>query len=281
MSNKTKRYMFLFLLPFTLWIIGFEILPLLTVILGSFKNGDGSFTLMQYKTALTNKFYLQGIGNSFKISFYSSLIGMIIAIIGSYSISKLEPKIKEKVLILSNMTSNFAGVPLAFAFMILLGNNGVMTILGNKMGWESLSSFNLYSTIGLIIVYVYFQVPLGILLMYPAYDGVKKEWEEAAKILGASKMSFWRCVVIPVIFPSILGTFSILFANSMGAYATVLALTSGNFNMLSIRIGALISGDMFLNPELASALAIILAIVIIFTNLVNGAMTKSRRWDAR
>lgn len=281
MKNKTRKYLFIFLIPFIIWIICFEILPFMTVIISSFKNADGGFSLFQYKTALTNKFYTQGIMNSIKISFYSSLVGIIVAIVCSYSISRLPSKVRDKVLILSNMTSNFAGVPLAFAFMILLGNNGVMTILGNKLGIDFLSKFNLYSPTGLVIVYIYFQIPLGVLLMYPAYDGIKSEWEEAAKLLGASKLNFWRFIVIPVILPSVLGTFSILFANAIGAYATVLALTSGNLNMLSIRIGALISGDMFLNPELASALAVILAVVIVFTNLINTVMTKSRRWDVR
>lgn len=281
MKNKTRKYLFIFLIPFIIWIICFEILPFMTVIISSFKNADGGFSLFQYKTALTNKFYTQGIMNSIKISFYSSLVGIIVAIVCSYSISRLPSKVRDKVLILSNMTSNFAGVPLAFAFMILLGNNGVMTILGNKLGIDFLSKFNLYSPMGLVIVYIYFQIPLGILLMYPAYDGIKSEWEEAAKLLGASKLNFWRFIVIPVILPSVLGTFSILFANAIGAYATVLALTSGNLNMLSIRIGSLISGDMFLNPELASALAVILAVVIVFTNLINTVMTKSRRWDVR
>lgn len=281
MKNKTKKYLFVFLIPFIIWIICFEILPFMTVIISSFKNADGGFSLFQYKTALTNKFYTQGIMNSIEISFYSSIVGIIVAIVCSYSISRLSSKVRDKVLILSNMTSNFAGVPLAFAFMILLGNNGVMTILGNKLGIDFLSNFNLYSPVGLVIVYIYFQIPLGVLLMYPAYDGIKSEWEEAAKLLGTSKLNFWRYIVIPVVLPSILGTFSILFANAIGAYATVLALTSGNFNMLSIRIGALIAGDMFLNPELASALAVILAVVIVFTNLINAVMTKSRRWDVR
>jgi putative spermidine/putrescine transport system permease protein len=267
----------LFLIPFLILILSFEILPLISIVAGSFNNGNGGFSLIQYKTAIASKFYMQGIANSFKISVLASLGATIVSVAGSYSISRLAPKIREGVLIFSNMTSNFSGIPLAFAFIVLMGNNGVVTILLKMVDVNLRGYFNLYSVAGLMLVYTYFLIPLGILLMYPAYDGIKKEWEEAALMLGASKLSFWRYIGIPSLLPSILGTFSILFANAIGAYASALALTSGNINLLSIRIGALISGDINLNPELASALAVILGLIVVFTNLVNQAMAKQRR----
>lgn len=277
MEIKKNKLMLLFLLPFVILVIGFEILPLISVVLGSFKNSEGNFTFLQYRTIFTNKFYIQGFTNSLKISFYSSFVGIIVAVIGSYSISRLSNKIKERVLMLSNMTSNFAGIPLAFAFMILLGNNGIMTLIGKRFGISFLGNFNLYSVTGLIMSYIYFQIPLGILLLYPSYDALKDEWKEAATVLGASKLKFWRYIGIPLVLPSILGTFSILFANAMGAYSTAVALTSGNYNLLSIRIAALISGDMYLNPELASALGIMLGAIVVFTNLVNEFISSKRR----
>lgn len=279
MKVKDGFYIKLCLIPFVILILSFEILPLMSIVIDSFKSGDGTISLIQYKTALTNKFYIQSITNSFKISVYSSVVGIIVSIIGSYSISRLAPGIRKGVLILSNMTSNFSGIPLAFAFVVLMGNNGVVRTILKVFGINLGSYFNLYSITGLTLVFIYFQIPLGILLLYPAYDGIRKEWKEAASMLGASKLNFWRYIGIPVILPSVLGTFSILFANAMGAYASAYALTSGNINLLSIRIGALISGDINLNPELASALAVILGLIVVFTNLVNQAMTKIRRWN--
>lgn len=275
---KENWLLILILLPFFLVIFAFEILPLLSVISDSFRTDEGVFTLKQYATVFSKAFYTQGIVNSIIVSIYSSVFGIVIATIGAYSITRLKPKIKDTVLLLSNMTSNFAGVPLAFAFMIILGNTGLFTILLKHMGIDLTKFFNLYSGVGIITVYVYFQIPLAILLMYPAYDAIRKEWKEACLMLGGSKIDFWKNIGLPILSPTIMGTTVVLFANSMGAYATVIALTNGNYNLIPVRIGALISGDIVAKPELASALAIVLALILILINVVNETLFKKRRW---
>lgn len=278
LSKKNRLLILAILIPFVLLVLGFELLPMLSIIKDSFKDSiNNSLTFENYLSIFSNPFYKQSIKNSIYISFYSSIIAMIIALLGAYSITKLPQKFREKVLILSNMTSNFAGVPLAFAFMIILGYNGVFTILFEKLNIQFLMDFNLYSGIGLIIVYIYFQIPLGILLMYPAYNGIKEEWKEAASMLGASKLAFWRYIGIPILLPSILGTFSLLFANALGAYATAYALTGGNYNLLTVRIASLISGDLFLNPNLASALAVVLFLILLLLTIFSEVMLKMRK----
>lgn len=275
---KESWLLILALLPFLIIVFAFEILPLLSVIDDSFRTEDGAFTLQQYSKIFSNVFYTQGIVNSISISIYSSLIGIVIAVIGAYSITRLNSKTKDTVLLLSNMTSNFSGVPLAFAFMIILGNTGLFTILLKHMGINLTKFFNLYSGMGVAAVYIYFQIPLAILLMYPAYDAVKSEWKEACLMLGGSKIDFWRQIGFPILSPTIFGTIVVLFANSMGAYATVIALTNGNYNLIPVRIGALISGDIVSKPELASALSIVLAFIIILINVINETLLKKRRW---
>ncbi len=279
---KQKRMLLLALFPFVIVVLGFEILPLLAMMLDSFKADEGQgWSLMQYATALGNKYYLLALKNSILISFYSSLIGIVAALLAAYSITKLSPKVRNLVLMFSNMTSNFAGVPLAFAYIILLGNNGIFTILFQQLGWDVLTSFNLYSWTGLTLVYVYFQIPLAILLLYPTYFGIHEQWKEAASLLGASRLQFWRYIGMPVILPGVVGTFSILFANSMGAYATAYALVGSNYNLLAIRIGSLFAGDVFPRPELASALAMILGGTMIAAMWLNERMMRRVRRDLR
>lgn len=270
--NKSKNSLLLWLIPFILLIIAFEILPVITIIYSSFLNSEGtSYTLDQYIKIFTNSFYMQSVKNSIIISLISSIIGLFIAMIGAYSITKLSARAKDYVLMLSNMTANFSGVPLAFAFMILIGTNGVFTILIKNLGLNLLDGFNLYSEIGLIIVYTYFQIPLGILMLYPVFANIKNELIEAAKLLGSSNLNFWRYIGIPIIMPGLLGTFSILFANAMGAYATAYALV-GSFNLMTIRIGALVSGDITLDHNLASAIAVLLGLILISFTLLNEIM---------
>lgn len=270
------------LFPFVIAVLGFEILPLLAMVIDSFKADEGQgWSLMQYATALGNKYYLLALKNSILISLYSSLIGIVAALVAAYSITKLSAKARNIVLMLSNMTSNFAGVPLAFAYIILLGNNGIFTILFQRLGWDVLASFNLYTWTGLGLVYVYFQIPLAVLLLYPTYYGIHEQWKEAASLLGASRLQFWRHIGMPVILPGVVGTFSILFANAMGAYATAYALVGSNYNLLAIRIGSLVAGDVFPRPELASALAMILGGTMIAAMWLNERMMHRVRRDLR
>ncbi len=273
---KTQRILALWLLPFFGLVLLFQILPLLRIVADSFYNQTGALTFENYLKIFTNPFYLMSLQNSIFLSFYSSVFGIGIALGGAYAITKLPVKIRDRVLMFSNMIANFAGVPLGFAFMVLLGYNGLFTILLKSLGLDLTKVFSLYSGVGLIVVYTYFQVPLGILLLYPAFDGLRLEWKEAARNLGASDFAFWRHIGIPILLPSLLGTFSILFANSMGAYATAYALTSGNYNLVTVRIGALISGNMFLDPNLASALAVILGLTLLLLTQINDWMLKRR-----
>lgn len=253
----------LLILPFLAITTAFLLLPIIFVVLDSFKTEQGIFTLSNYKEIIINPFYRQSIIASIEISLKSMLIGILISAIASHSIHSIGYKFKNISLVITNMASNFSGVPLAFAFMIILGNNGVFTIILRQLG---LNEFNLYSKLGITLVYVYFQIPLGILLLYPSFDRIEGIYIDAAKTLGATKLYFWKKVGIPMLSPALLSTATILFANSMGAYATAYALTNGAFNIIPIRIGSMISGDIFLKPNLASALSVILASVLLLLN---------------
>lgn len=280
MKALWHRWTFLLLLPFVLIALAFELLPLLAMVIDSFHGEEGqSWALAQYVTALSNKYYLVALQNSVLISLFSSLAGIVVALFAAYSITRFSVRVRERILNFSNMTSNFAGVPLAFAYVILLGNNGLFTLLFQHLGWDVLSRLDLYSWSGLALVYVYFQIPLAILLLYPTYYGIQEQWKESAALLGASPYQFWRNVGLPVILPGVVGTLSILFANSMGAYATAYALVGSNYNLLSIRIGSLVAGDVVTRPELASALAVILAVTMIGAMWVNERMMRRVRRD--
>ncbi|MGC5328033.1 ABC transporter permease [Brevibacillus sp. SYSU BS000544] len=282
MKQKITWFSVLALLPFAVLVIAFEIVPLIGMIIDSFQSDQAKkFSLEHYITAFTNPYYFKGITNSLLISLYSSLIGIVIALVTSYSITQMPKKIQTIMITFSNMTSNFSGIPLAFAYIILLGTSGVFTLLAKEFGWNILSSFDLYSWSGLVAVYVYFQIPLAILLLYPTYSGIQKSWRESASLLGASPLQFWRYIGLPVIFPSVIGTFSILFANAMGAYATAYALVGGSYNIVPIRIGALVSGDVVSQPQLGSALAVILGLMMVGAMWFNERMMRRVRRDLR
>ena len=277
--SRGKWLALLCLVPFAVFFIVFQIAPLVWVLIHSVQSEDSGWGLTNFSKIFSSKFYLQAIRHSLEISFWSSLFGIVIAVLGSYSLRKVDSRLRNFVNAFANMTSNFSGVPLAFAFIILLGFNGSITIMLKQAG--IIEDFNLYSKTGLIILYTYFQIPLGVLLLYPAFDALREDWRESASLLGASSWQFWRHIGLPVLTPALLGTFVILLANALGAYATVYALTTGNFNVLPIRIAAMVSGDISLDPNMASALAVILVGLMTLVTLVHQWLLKRSYHVAR
>lgn len=262
--------------PFLLFVALFFIIPLVDLVRSSVTGSNG-WTFHHYMTVFQNAFIVQAFQQSIQLSLVSALIALVFTLVTVYAMSSFSEAAQARVLLLTNVLSNVSGIPLAFAFIVLLGNSGVFLLLADAWGIP-IGSFSLYSWVGLLLVYIYFQLPLALLLLYPVMESVRREWKEAASLLGASSFRFWHRIGIPVLWPSIVGTFSILFANAIGAYASAYALTGSNYNLVSIRIGALLSGDIFAQPELASAIAVLLGVVMIVTMLLSEwTLRKTRR----
>lgn len=261
----------LLILPFGVLFCLFQIAPMIWVLVNSFIYEE-AWSLANYLEVFSNDFYLQAFENTLWLSLICSIVGLFISGVAAFSIYKMQGKVRRMMISFTTMASNFSGVPLAFAFIIILGFNGAITL--QLKAWGIIEDFNIYSASGLMLLYVYFQIPLGILLLYPAFDALKPEWEDAAKTMGASKLTYWLKVAIPVLSPALLGTFIILIANAMGAYASTYALTSGNYNLVTIRIASLVSGDLFLEPNMAAALSILLIAILGFITAIHHWLIK-------
>ncbi len=255
----------LWLVPFAVIFTAFQLAPMAWVAISAF-NVNGDWGLGHFQEIAQSAFFRQAIWKSLTISLVSSAIGLAIATLTCHALVRSGGRLRRAMIAFTNMTSNFAGVPLAFAFIILLGANGVLTLALQRLG--IIEDVRLYSTGGLIVIYTWFQIPLGILLLFPAFAGLKAEWRDAASLLGAGRIAYWQRIGLPVLWPALAGTFTVLFANAMGAYATVYALVNTSYNLMTIRIANLVAGDLFLEPNLASALALILVLLLVLVTLV-------------
>ncbi|WP_374653228.1 ABC transporter permease [Dongia sp.] len=268
--------------PFLLFALMFLILPTLYLIVGGFQDPDGNFTLQNlfdlFQPSIMNAYWI-----SIKVSGASAIVGAVIGFGLAYAVvmGGLPGWIRPTLMTFSGVASNFAGLPLAFAFLATLGRTGLVTVLLVKFFDFNLYStgFNLLSFWGLTLTYLYFQIPLMVLILTPALDGLKREWREASEILGASVFQYWLHVAFPILWPSILGCTLLLFANAFGAIATAYALTGSSLNIITILLYAQIRGDVLHNPNLGYALALGMIFV---TGLTNGAYIwlrgRSERW---
>jgi len=275
--KKSKTYL-LALLPFVVIVVFFLVVPIVMILVRSFMpEGAVGFTLDNFISIFTRRLYQQAVINSLVVSVSSALIGLAIGFFGAKAAHGSSSKTKTFFMSVLNMTSNFAGIPLAFAYIILLGSAGVLVMFAKQVGIGFIADFDLYTVWGLMITYIYFQIPLATLLLIPAFDALKKEWKESVRLLGGNEVKYWFRVGIPVLLPSILGTLSVLFANAVAAYATAYALLAGNFSLLPIRISEQFVGDVVQHKEFGSALAVILMLFMVLAIYVNNRILKNSR----
>lgn len=276
-----KRWIGVF--PFFTFAILFLLLPSVRLFVGSFTDAGGNFTLANIAKLFSTKVIMDAYKVSIQLSALTAITGGIFGFMLAYSVTVggLPKPMRSGLITFSGVASNFAGVPLAFAFVATLGRTGFVTaILKNLFNINIYDQgFNLYSFLGLSLTYMYFQFPLMVLIMAPALDGLKKEWKEAAHNLGASSIQYWLKVAMPVLLPSILGSMILLFGNAFGAYATAYALTGGALPIVTILIGAQIRGDVLHDPGLGFAMAI--GMVFIMTISLGGyswLQSRTERW---
>jgi putative spermidine/putrescine transport system permease protein len=253
------------LLPFLLFAAAFMLLPAGSLLAGSFFNAAGAFTLDNFAHLLRPSIlgsYAITIRLAAASAFWGSILGLLIAY--AAVLGGLPKGLRSFVSTFSGVASNFAGVPLAFAFIATLGRVGIVTVVLRELLGVDLyaSGFSLYGFWGLCLAYVYFQAPLMVLIIEPALLAMKQEWREASENLGASTLQYWTRVGLPVLAPSILAAFILLFGNAFGAYATAYALTGGMLNLTPIMIGAQIRGDVLHDPNLGYALALGMVLVM-------------------
>ena len=278
----SRLWNWLGLAPFFLFAIALLLLPSMSLFVGSFQDRNGAFTLTNLGNLLQPNI-LDAYWLSIRVSAVTAVAGGLLGFLLAYTITlgHAPQWVRAILTTFSGVASNFAGVPLAFAFVATLGRTGFVTaVLDNWLGVDLYrNGFNLYSFAGLSLTYLYFQFPLMVLIMTPALEGLKREWREASDNLGASGTQYWRLIALPILLPSILGSMILLFGNAFGAYATAFALTGGRLNLVPILIGAQIRGDVLHDPNLGYALAFGMVIIMALSiALYSWLQRRAERW---
>jgi putative spermidine/putrescine transport system permease protein len=267
-------------LPLLLFCLIFEIVPVIFLVRGSLTNKMGEFTLSNYRS-IGSPLYYRSFWNSIRLSAITAFLGTGFGLLIGYAIFRLPfRRLREALVALSDVTTNFAGAPLAFAFIVILGSSGVITLAFEKyLGVKIYPEFSIYSYSGLILAYLYFQLPLMVLLAIPAFTGLSPEWWEAAQGLGASSLYYWRRIGIPVLLPSLIAGFVLLFANAFGAFATAYTLSGTHLMLVTIQIAFTITGEVLHDPGLGDAMATVSILIMggcIF--LYQWFTARARRW---
>ena len=267
--------------PFGIYVTLGLFAPMVAVAVGAFETNNGSFTFSNIRAA-THGVYLHGFWQSIVLSVLTSVIPGFLGLIIAYAIftAKRGNVLRQVAITAAGVFANFGGVPLAFLFIATLGSSGLVSQWLTSLGFNPYNhGFTLYSLLGVVIVYMYFQIPLMVLVILPALEGLRPAWREAAANLGARSWAYWRFVGGPVLFPSFLGCVLLLFGSSLSAYATTEALTNGTIPLTSIQIGSFLNGNVIAGQQnvgkaLGLGMVVIIAIVMIIYTMLQRRAAK-------
>ena len=271
------------IVPFGVYVALGLLAPFVAIAIASFKNSTtGAATLSNFNTALHGT-YLLGLRTSLVLSIGAAIVPGIFGLLIAYAIftAKRGNVLRQVVITASGVFANFGGVPLAFLFIATLGTTGVATGWLTRLGFNPYSNgFNLYDLGGVALVYMYFQIPLMVLVILPAFEGLRPSWREAAENLGARSWHYWRYIGGPVLMPSFLGCVLLLFGSAFSAYATAEALTSGTIPLTAIQIGSFLNGNVLAGQQnvgkaLGLGMVVIIAILMVLYALLQ---RRAARW---
>ncbi|MBI5088511.1 MAG: ABC transporter permease subunit [Actinobacteria bacterium] len=281
-ARRQRNFAWLGLVPFFLFLFIFLLLPTYGVVRKAFIAADHTYTWSGITDAITDE--RAAFSQSLRLSFVSAALGVVFGTMLAYAAATAQrPKwLRSLVSAFSGVAANMGGIVLAFAFITLLGRQGLGTKLLTNAGWNPYDSswFDLTGFWGISTVYLYFQVPLMVLVTLPAIDGLKPSWREASANLGGSTWTYWRRVGLPVLAPSMLGGFLLLFANAFSAFATAYAINTQS-NLVPVKISFYLQGDVSGRSPMPFALATWM-IVIMAVSMGSYLLLRKRaeRWQA-
>jgi putative spermidine/putrescine transport system permease protein len=230
--------------------------------------------------------YRTSLLNSVELSAVVAVVGAVIGILLAYAVvNSRSSALRQIVIAAAAVTANFGGVPLAFLFIATVGNAGILTVFLKdhfNLALQGDLHFRLTTISGISLVYLYFLIPLMVLVMTPALEGLKPEWSEAAENLGASRWQYWRHIAGPVLAPNFLGSVLLLFCSSFSAYATAYALVGQSFPLVTTQISAVLSGNVLAGQEnLGAALALDMIVMVLpMTIIYQVLQRRTSRWLA-
>jgi putative spermidine/putrescine transport system permease protein len=268
--------------PFFVYVGLFLLLPTAITVVGSFTAPGGGASLANF-TGIDKPYIMKAFTNSLSVSAVSAVAGAFFGAVLAYAVVTGNPNglLRRSIMSASGVLAQFGGVALAFAFIATISTVGFVTIFLKDHGIDIFANgVWLYDAPGITLIYLYFQIPLMVLVFLPALDGIRPQWREATESLGGSTWHYWRYVAGPLLAPAFLGCTLLLFANAFSAYATAAALLTNGGVYVPLQIQALLTGETEQSqPGLAQALAFaMILIVVIVMTLYALLQRRTTRW---
>ncbi|WP_407665434.1 ABC transporter permease [Microbacterium sufflavum] len=281
--RSAPSFAWLGLVPFAAYVVLFLAVPTVLAVGSGFFDDDGAVTMANVE-ALGDPVVLRTFANSAGLSLLTAAVGAVVGALVCYALLGAPPEgaVRRAVDAAAGVLAQFGGVMLAFAFIATIGIQGVVTVfLRDTLGVDIFANGTwLYELPGLVLPYIYFQVPLMVITFMPALAALQPQWAEANLTLGGTRASFWLRIGLPVLAPSFLASLLLLFANAFSSYATAAALASQGSQIVPLQIRTALTSETLLGREnLAGALALGMIVVVgVVMGLYSLIQRRAARW---
>lgn len=272
--------------PFAIYVLLFLAIPTVYAVGSGFFTSDGTFTFANL-SAFANPTIIGDFISSFWVSAVVAIVSAVLGAVICFALLATRPDGFLRTLVdsASSVLAQFGGIMLAFAFIALMGIQGVVTLFVKQTFGLDINSLShngplLYQVGGLVFPYVYFSIPLMVLTFMPALEGLKQPWGEAAATLGASRATFWWRIAVPILAPAFWGSTILLFANSFSSFATAAALIDQG-GIVPLAIKQQLTSETILGvSNTAGVLALgMIVIMVVVMAAYSALQRRARRWQ--
>ena len=257
-----KKMHYLLLVPCLVLLIVFLVMPLIQIILPTlFPEGSG-FSFTNYLSFFQDEYYMMIFIRTVKIALISSLVCMILGVPTAYFISRCDKKWRGILMAISIFPMLTNSVVRSFAWINILGKNGVINNFLMSIGVIEEPITMLYTEFSVLIGTIYLFLPLMIITLVGVMENIDNDMMEAAESLGANRIKAFMKVVLPLSIPGSIVGCVLVFTGSLSAYTTP-QLLGGPKNLV---LATFISQQaLSLNNWTAAS---VFAVIMIITTLI-------------
>lgn len=235
----------------------FFIYPICTLLRQAFTTKEAAFTLDNFVKFFSKPYYYNTIFNSFKVSLAVMAVSLAIGIVMSYFYSFYELKGSKFILIssiLCCMSAPFIG---AYAWILLLGRSGAMTLMLKALG---IKVGSIYGFGGILLVQATKLYPLVMIYMNGMFANLDNSLMEASSNLGCTGLRRFFSVVLRLSMPTILAAALLVFMRAFADFGTPILIGEG-YRTFTVEIYKQFLSETGSDYGFASAISVIAIIL--------------------
>ncbi|WP_082145825.1 ABC transporter permease subunit [Microvirga massiliensis] len=220
------------LLPTALLLGIFFVYPVVKLLALSFLDSAGHISFLQYGRLLGSPVYVSILWTTLQIAFWTTVVSLVAGYPVAYAIARAEPRSRARLMLWVLLPFWTSFLVRTFAWIVLLGRNGVINDVLQRLGLTGAPLDLIYNLAGVLVGMVHALMPLAILTLVPVLEKISRDLERAASVMGARGGSiFWR-VYFPLSFAGVAAAGLLVFISALGFFITPALLGSPRETMV-------------------------------------------------